>query len=62
MIQKVIKDTNLAEYFCDAFLSEILTAMMIASLALVIQLSLTSWHRTDKVRMNEELIFRSFST
>ena len=32
--------------FCDAFLSEILTAMM------VIKLSVTSWHGTDEARMN----------
>ena len=51
----IIKDINLAEYFCDALLSEILTAMMIALLTLVTQLSL-------EARMNKDLIFRSFST
>ena len=55
MIRKIIKDINLIKYslcLCDAFLSEILTAMMIALHASVIQLSHTSRHRTDEPRMN----------
>ena len=45
-----VKYTSLC--LCDAFLSEISTVMMKASLALVIRLSLTLTHRTDKERMN----------
>ena len=57
MISKIIKDINLRKYrLCDAFPSEIVTAIMIASFALVIQLSLTSRHGTDEARMNKRLL------
>ena len=65
MIRKIIKDNPrriLPFEFCDAFLSEILTAMMIALLALVIKLSVTSRHGTDEAlnclgrRVNLKLI------
>ena len=45
-----VKYTSLCLF--DAFLSEISTVMMNASLALFIRLSLTLTHRTDKARMN----------
>ena len=57
MISKIIKDINLRKYrLCDAFPSEIVTAIMIASFALVIQLYLTSRHGTDEARMNKRLL------
>ena len=59
MIRKIIKDINLIKYslcLCDAFLSEILTAMMIASVASVIQLSLTSRYGAGEARMNTLLV------
>ena len=45
-----VKYTSLCLF--DAFLSKISTVMMKASLALVIRLSLTLIHRTDKARVN----------
>ena len=52
-INKDLKVTYTSLRLCDAFLTEILTAMMKALLALVIRLSLTFPHRTDKARMNK---------
>ena len=55
MIWKINKDLKVKYTLlrlCDGFLSETLTVMMKASLALVIQLSITFPQKTDKARMN----------
>ena len=46
-----VKYTSLR--LCDAFFSGISTVMMKASLVLVIRLSLTFTHGTDKAKMND---------
>ena len=55
-IWKIDRDLIKVKYtflhLCDAFLLEILTVMMKTPFALVIRLSLSFTHRTDKVRMN----------
>ena len=48
-----VKYTSLR--LCDAFLSEISTVMLKASLGLVIRLSLTFTNGTDKARMNDNV-------
>ena len=55
-IWKIDRDLIKVKYtflhLCDPFLLEILTVMMKTPFALVIRLSLSFTHRTDKVRMN----------